>query len=335
MDALKNFMTTMTDTILQQVTDEEDHAGHKLHKATTFDYLPTARCESSHRHAPIGSLRRSDETPNGFVRRPQVDSQILQLRSHYTQLIPAARLGLKNESKPKREPPGEGTLPNALQLGSAHVVRLYEVQSMTIAPKLHNTQKHYEFHEQNGHTTDKYRELKKALHVLADTGQIDQFLKGGPQFLRKELNLEHTEPQEECSIKIVATIVSGYAKGITRLAQKAQIRGTQQVVIVEQGSRITVPTIVFHCQEGPHLLSPHTNPLVVELKVANALIHQILIDTEKSIEIITWVRLKRLKHPRREIIPLVHPFRGFGGQEVNPTGLIQYYSSRIRSRHET
>ncbi|KAJ8439294.1 hypothetical protein Cgig2_018071 [Carnegiea gigantea] len=192
---------------------------------------------------------------------------------------------------------------------------LRKPQSMTIAPKLHDTQKHYEFHEQNSHTTDKWRELKKALHVLTDTGQIDQFLKRGPQFLRKELNLEHTEPQEECSIEIVAAIVSGYAKGITRLAQKAQIRGTQQVMIVEHGSRITVPTMVFHCQEGPHLFLAHTNPFVVELKVANALVRQILIDTEKSIEIIIWVCLKRLKHPRREIIPLVHPIRGFRGQE--------------------
>jgi len=27
-------------------------------------------------------------------------------------------------------------------------------------------------------------------------------------------------------------------------------------------------------------------------------------------------------HPRRDIVPLVNPILGFGGKEVNPTGMI-------------
>jgi len=64
-------------------------------------------------------------------------------------------------------------------------------------------------------------------------------------------------------------------------------------------------------------------PLIVELKVANALIRRILIGTEGSIDVITLNYLKRFKHPRREIFPLVHPILGFGGWEVNPTGVIR------------
>ncbi|KAJ8433082.1 hypothetical protein Cgig2_014130 [Carnegiea gigantea] len=33
-------------------------------------------------------------------------------------------------------------------------------------------------------------------------------------------------------------------------------------------------------------------------------------------------RRPKLKHPRREIVPLMHPILGFRGQEVNPTGII-------------
>jgi len=44
---------------------------------------------------------------------------------------------------------------------------------MTAPPKLKNARKYYEFHEQSGHTTTECRELKKALHELADKGQMD------------------------------------------------------------------------------------------------------------------------------------------------------------------
>jgi len=49
---------------------------------------------------------------------------------------------------------------------------LRKPRRMTAALKLHNVQKYYKFHEQNGHTTTEYRELKKALHKLADKRKI-------------------------------------------------------------------------------------------------------------------------------------------------------------------
>ena len=80
--------------------------------------------------------------------------------------------------------------------------------------------------------------------------------------------------------------------------------------------------MVFDDRKGSHFSSPDTDPLVVELKVANALVHQILIDTRSFVDIITWGCLQRLKYPGREIIPLIHPIVGFRGQEVNLVGMI-------------
>jgi len=54
---------------------------------------------------------------------------------------------------------------------------------MTAPPKLQSARKYCEFHEQSGHTTTECRELKKVLHELADKGQINRFLKKGPQVL--------------------------------------------------------------------------------------------------------------------------------------------------------
>jgi len=81
--------------------------------------------------------------------------------------------------------------------------------------------------------------------------------------------------------------------------------------------------MVFDGREGPHFTLPNNDPLVVKMKVARAIIRRILIDTECSTDIITWDCLTKLKHLRREIIPLVHPILSFGGQEVNPKRVIR------------
>ncbi|KAJ8420186.1 hypothetical protein Cgig2_011983 [Carnegiea gigantea] len=149
---------------------------------------------------------------------------------------------------------------------------------MTAVPKPHNARKYREFHEQNRHATDECRELTKALHELAHKRKIDHFFQRGPQSLHKDHDLEREEPQEEeCSTEMVAPITGGQAEGIT---------GAQQVLMAELGNRITIPVMTFDWCECPHFSSPHNDPLVVEIKVANVLVRRILIDTESSVDII-------------------------------------------------
>ena len=63
----------------------------------------------------------------------------------------------------------------------------------------------------------------------------------------------------------------------------------------------------FSGGEGPRFTSPQNDLLVVEMKVASAIVQRILINMGSSVDIITWDCLKTLKYPRREIVPLVHP----------------------------
>ena len=56
--------------------------------------------------------------------------------------------------------------------------------------------------------------------------------------------------------------------------------------------------------------------------MASAIVRKILIDTGSCIDIITWDFLKKLMHPGRDTVLLVHPIWGFEGQEVNPTDMI-------------
>ncbi|KAJ8444800.1 hypothetical protein Cgig2_014989 [Carnegiea gigantea] len=65
-------------------------------------------------------------------------------------------------------------------------------------------------------------------------------------------------------------------------------------------------------------------------------LQRILNDTESSVDIITCGCLQKLTYPGRDIVPLVHPILGFGGQEVNPTGMIcllLHFGDRLKPRN--
>ncbi|KAJ8436957.1 hypothetical protein Cgig2_018904 [Carnegiea gigantea] len=72
--------------------------------------------------------------------------------------------------------------------------------------------------------------------------------------------------------------------------------------------------MVFDGREGPHFISPHNDPLVVEMKVASAVVRRILIDNRCSVDIISWDCLKKLKHSGREIALWYTSFGAFGAR---------------------
>ncbi|KAJ8428850.1 hypothetical protein Cgig2_003398 [Carnegiea gigantea] len=80
--------------------------------------------------------------------------------------------------------------------------------------------------------------------------------------------------------------------------------GSQEVLTAQQGSQVTVPTMMFGGAKKPHFTSSHNDPLVAEMKAASAIVRRILIDTGSTVDIITWDCLKKLKYPGRDIVLL-------------------------------
>ncbi|KAJ8427010.1 hypothetical protein Cgig2_004212 [Carnegiea gigantea] len=290
----------MTDTIAQRGTEQAKKTTKSIKPLSTFDYMPIARCEPSHRHAPT----KCPKCHPGLTGPPDCPKQAHKLHDHVHikrnlfpvhGLVRAVGADLKASGRSLSK--------------EAHFRAPFssKPQSMTTTSKPYNAWKYYELYKQNTYTTAECRELKKAFHELINKGYINHFLKRSPRSLRKDCDLARKEPpEEEFSTEIVATITVGYAEGIT-----------------QQENRITIPVITFDGCEGLYFSSPHNDPLVIELNVVNTLVPQILTNTGSFINVITCDCLKRFKHPRREIIHLIHPILGFGGQEVNPIGVIR------------
>ncbi|KAJ8435827.1 hypothetical protein Cgig2_017122 [Carnegiea gigantea] len=323
----------MTYTITRQVSEQVQRAIEVANSASPlphFDYVSTIGYEPSHRCARIPSpyrtkrereaswLNRSGRPYTGnhgqraiaATRPSNHPVQGQTVKSTTTSISYAThsrRTVWLEEQKQTSKPRGEAS-------GWPGHLMLWRPLPMTVPSKPHNVQKYYEFYKQNEHTTAECCELKKALHEVANKGQIDHFLKKGPRFLHGEQEPTQPQPQdEECFTKVVVTITGGYVEGMTLSAWKAQLRGVKQVLITEQGARIMVPTMVFGQKETLRFASPCNDPLVVEMKIASAIVRRILIDTGSSMNIITWDCLKKLTYPGQDIAPLMYLILGFGG----------------------
>ncbi|KAJ8426258.1 hypothetical protein Cgig2_030552 [Carnegiea gigantea] len=118
------------------------------------------------------------------------------------------------------------------------------------------------------------RNLVEALQELADKGQIDRFQKKALRFLRGEREPTQPQPRDK------------------------------------ECSTKVVATIAGGYAEGMTQLACNAH-----LRACNsAIVRRILIDTGSSMDIITWDYLKKLTYLGRDIVPLVHPILGFGGQ---------------------
>ncbi|KAJ8433621.1 hypothetical protein Cgig2_023560 [Carnegiea gigantea] len=202
-------MSTMTDTIMQQVAEQAKKAMEAANSARPlphFDYVLITGYEPSDRHVLVVSHRHSDEVREAAHQTRTTDRGEKTTTGVF-------------EWMPIEPSPEPGTAEEVKHGLNAEHPMLKRPQLMTSAPKPHNERKFYEFREQNGSRTAECRELRKALHELADKGQINYFLKKGARFLRQEREPARIEPcKEECSTKILATITSSYAEGITQSA---------------------------------------------------------------------------------------------------------------------
>ncbi|KAJ8420021.1 hypothetical protein Cgig2_006408 [Carnegiea gigantea] len=84
--------------------------------------------------------------------------------------------------------------------------------------------------------------------------------------------------------------------------------------------------MIFDGREGGSFSFLLDDQMVVELKVASVLVHRILIDTRSSVNIITYDSLQKLKHLRRDVIPLMHLILGFGKQALPPVDVPTTYN---------
>ncbi|XP_056697816.1 uncharacterized protein [Spinacia oleracea] len=159
------------------------------------------------------------------------------------------------------------------------------------------------FHCDVGHETKDCKSLRRALDGLAAKGFLKSYL--SPSTGGSDDN--DTDPE------IVAVISGGLAAG------GPTMRGQK-----DYASRLGQGKIA----------TPHDDPLVIELKVANLKVRRILVDTGIPSDIISTACLSRLEHDPKTIEKIHYPIIGFGGGIIHPQGIITL-PLRVGGRHQS
>ncbi|XP_057522587.1 uncharacterized protein LOC130802595 [Amaranthus tricolor] len=171
-----------------------------------------------------------------------------------------------------------------------------------------------DYHKEHGHTLVQCREFKRILHQLADEGKLSRFINRKDYDARREAerrpwNQRRRSPKrDEASVH---TLLKG--------PPKASSNG---------------PIMRFDATTSQTLQQPHTDPLVVTLKIGQMKVKRVLVDTGSTADLITMECLRKMKFKEKHLQPLDKPLIGFGGSQVLPLGMI-ILSVRVRERNES
>ncbi|XP_057517822.1 uncharacterized protein LOC130798739 [Amaranthus tricolor] len=82
------------------------------------------------------------------------------------------------------------------------------------------------------------------------------------------------------------------------------------------------PIMRFDATTSQPLQQPHTDPLVVTIKIGQMMVRRVLVDTGSTADLITMECLRKMKFEEKHLQPLDKPLIGFGGNQVIPMGTI-------------
>ena len=81
--------------------------------------------------------------------------------------------------------------------------------------------------------------------------------------------------------------------------------------------------IIFTEQDAAHVHFPHSDPLVVEMQIANMIVKRVLVDTGSSVNILYKSSLERMGLSSKDLEPCNQTIYGFSGEGMTPSGMIK------------
>ncbi|XP_021836028.2 uncharacterized protein [Spinacia oleracea] len=199
---------------------------------------------------------------------------------------------------------------------------------MKSPPESRDPKLYCHFHSDIGHDTKECKSLKKALDGLASKGFLKSYISkntvgSGKPFYKKNKSPPSEEDGNRTDPEFVAVISGGLAAGgPTMRGQKDYAKRLGQVMLSGKATTDPFPKVEIGEADRGKIATPHDDPLVIELKVANLRVRRILVDTGSTSDIISLECLNRLQHDSSKIEKIHYPIIGFGGSIIHPVGII-------------
>ncbi|XP_057544996.1 uncharacterized protein LOC130824124 [Amaranthus tricolor] len=189
-----------------------------------------------------------------------------------------------------------------------------------------------DYHKEHGHTLAQCRELKRILHQLADEGKLSRFInrkdydaKGEAE--RRPWNQRSRSPKRDEARRdssntqgTINMIFGGYIEEYPTI--RAAKDSVHALLKGPPNTKSSGPIMRFDAATSQPLQQPHTDLLVVTLKIGQMKVKRVLVDIESTTDLITMECLRKMKFEEKHLQPLDKPLIGFGGNQVIPLGTI-------------
>ncbi|GFS32499.1 hypothetical protein Acr_00g0023020 [Actinidia rufa] len=211
-------------------------------------------------------------------------------------------------------------------------------------PKRRNQCWRFSYHGEKGHKTENCRALKAFLEQLVHDGHLKEFVddeKTRAQAAETEANRRHDRVREE--VEEVAdvededlplgtihmtggpndpSLESKIQNEIRMIRQMHEVLSVQSLPKKIKTAETERECVTFSRADLERVQHPHSDPLVVQLRIGGYDVKRILVDTGSSVEVIYYDLFKQLKIPQDQLKPVRAPLVEFNAQAHWPLGTV-------------
>ncbi|XP_015965471.1 uncharacterized protein LOC107489219 [Arachis duranensis] len=191
-----------------------------------------------------------------------------------------------------------------------------------------NRTEYCEYHQIYRHSTNECFDLKNVIERLAREGRLDWFLASKterPRKRRREEEMERVERPHHTPKRHVHMINGGFARG--GISKSSCKRHLKEVYHVGGGDRSAdLPNITFF-QDAVGIIPGHDDPMVITMILANANLHQTLVDQGSSSDILFKSAFNKLGLQDKELRAYPNSLFGLGDTPIQLLGYISLHTT--------
>lgn len=206
-------------------------------------------------------------------------------------------------------------------------------------PRGVDERKHYQYHQNMGHTTEDCITLKDKLESLVQAGHLRKFVQdcrrsapsGGGRPPRRNSNQSEGNPlvadqrsrsrSRERPLRGVINTISGRfaGRGPSFATRKPHLRNLHSVNRAEIMHR-SMPSITFSDEDFHAPDANQDDPMVIKSIIARYSVSKVLMDQGSSAKNLYWKTFQQMDIPDDMIMPFYEQILGFAGEWVDTRG---------------